>query len=84
LVAHDPPRDGSDVLSQADSLHPVAGWYPTSQWQAGEIVRDCYVIDVPAGSAPVAVRVALYRVGDSGDIVNSPWLSLPVPANQVQ
>ena len=81
LVAHDPPRDGSDVLRQADSLHPIAGWYPTSRWQMGEIVRDCYAIDVPPGSAPVGVRVALYRVDESGSIVNSTWLTLPTPTD---
>jgi hypothetical protein len=81
LVAHTPPRDGTDILSQADSRHPVAGWYPTSQWQAGEIVRDSYVIDVPEGSTPAAVLVGLYRVEDLGDAVNSPWLSLPVPVD---
>jgi hypothetical protein len=78
LVAHDPPRGAEDVLSQADQAHPVYGWYPVSRWHAGEIVRDHYLVEVPDGAEPRAVRVALYRVNGSGSFVNSPWLSLPV------
>jgi hypothetical protein len=79
LVAHDPPQGSADILTQADSVHPVDGWYPTSRWSEGEIVRDHYAIPVPAGSEPVAVRVALYRTDPHAGFVNSPWLSLPVP-----
>jgi hypothetical protein len=78
LVAHDPPRGAEDVLSQADQAHPVYGWYPISRWRAGEIVRDHYLVEVPDGAEPRAVRVALYRADGSGGFVNSPWLSLPV------
>jgi len=34
----------ADIVSQSDSLHPVYGWYPTSRWVAGEVVRDDYAI----------------------------------------
>jgi hypothetical protein len=78
LVAHDPPRGAEDILSQADQAHPVYGWYPISRWHAGEIVRDHYLVEVPDGAEPRAVRVALYRANGSGGFVNSPWLSLPV------
>jgi hypothetical protein len=81
LVAHDPPRGSEDVLAQADSSHPVYGWYPTSRWSSGEIVRDDYRIvvpEVPEGVSPRAVRVALYYVNDAGEFVNSPWLSVPI------
>ncbi len=81
LVAHDPPQGPADILTQADSVHPVDGWYPTSRWSAGEIVRDHYAIPVPAGSEPVSVRVALYRTDPQAGFVNSPWLSLPIPAH---
>lgn len=80
LVAFDPPRGPEDILSQADQQHPVEGWYPTSRWTAGEIVTDHYLIDVPAGSQPVAVRVGMYRQQPDGSFENSPWLSLPIPA----
>jgi len=78
LVAHDPPRGAEDSLSQADQAHPVYGWYPISRWHAGEIVRDHYLVEVPDGAEPRAVRVALYRADGSGGFVNSPWLSLSV------
>jgi hypothetical protein len=78
LVTRDPPRGSEDVLFQADRLHPVYAWYPTSRWRAGEVVRDHYVVEVPDGAQPQAVRIALYRTEDSGSFINSPWLSLPL------
>jgi len=79
LVAHEPPRDGGDILAQADTVHPIDGWYPTSRWSRGEIVRDSHSLRVPEGSAPVALRIALYRTDPKAGFVNSPWLSLPLP-----
>jgi hypothetical protein len=79
LVAHDPPRSGEDVLTQSDSAHPVMGWYPTSRWNEGEVVRGDYLLHVPSGASPVAVRVGMYRRDENGAFVNTPWLSLPVP-----
>jgi hypothetical protein len=79
LVAHDPPRGGEDVLAQSDSVHPVMGWYPTSQWEEGEVVRDDYLLNVPSGTSPVAVRVGMYRVDGSGAFVNTEWLLLSLP-----
>jgi hypothetical protein len=80
LVAHDPPRSPGEILTQADKVHPVDGWYPTSRWSPGEIVCDRHAIPVPEGSEPVALRVALYRTDAQAGFVNSPWLSLPLPA----
>jgi hypothetical protein len=79
LVALDPPQGSEDILDQADLTHPVENWYPTGQWSLGEVVRDDHVLDVPAGSSPVAVRIAMYQVDGSGAFVNTEWLSLPVP-----
>jgi len=78
LVARDPPESAQDVLSQADSLNPVGGWYPTSLWAMGEVVRDDYTLAVPSGAIPVAVRVAMYQLEEGGGFVNTDWLSLPV------
>jgi hypothetical protein len=81
LVAHDPPRGPEDIVAQADSSHPVYGWYPTSRWSSGEIVRDDYRIALPevvGDVQPRALRVALYYVNDAGEFVNSPWLSVPI------
>ncbi len=79
LVSVDPPAGPADILTQADRAHPVDGWYPTTRWRAEEIVRDAYLLPVPAGSAPVAVRVAMYRSDPAAGFVNTPWLSLPIP-----
>lgn len=79
LVAVDPPSGPADILTQADRAHPVDGWYPTTRWRPGEIVRDSYLLPVPAGSAPAAVRVAMYRTDPAAGFLNTPWLSLPVP-----
>jgi hypothetical protein len=79
LVAHNPPQGEEDLLAQSDAVHPVMGWYPTSRWKAGEVVRDDYLLHVPSGSFPVAVRVGMYRVDESGAFVNTEWLSLPIP-----
>lgn len=78
LVAQDPPQGAHDLLDQADAPHPVGGWYPTSLWMTGEIVRDDYVLNVPS-STPVAVRIAMYQVDANGAFVNTEWLSLPIP-----
>jgi hypothetical protein len=79
LVASDPPRSGEDVLAQADRAHPVYGFYPTSRWRAGEVVRDQYTISLPEGANPQAVRIGMYYVDEDGAFVNTRWLSAPVP-----
>ena len=38
-------------LAQADAP-PVAGWYPTSLWSAGELVRDRHTFTLPADFPP--------------------------------
>lgn len=45
---------------------PLAGRYPTSQWQPGELVRDRHALAVPDGLAPGTYRliVGLYRADD--------------------
>lgn len=79
LLAHDPPTGPADILSQADHAHPVDGWYPTTRWRPGEIVRDAYLLAVPPGSAPVGIRVAMYRNDPAAGFVNTPWLSILLP-----
>jgi hypothetical protein len=79
LVTQDPPTAPEHVIAQADSAHPVDGWYPTSGWAKGEVVRDIYSLTVPPGSKPVAVQVSMYQVLADGQFQNSQWLSIPVP-----
>ncbi len=78
LLRREPPRDAGDVVAQADAQHPVGGWYPTSCWRAGEIVRDDYVLSIPEDSEPVGVRVGMYRMDDEGQFLNTEWLFLPL------
>jgi hypothetical protein len=80
LVAQDPPTAPEHVLAQADSAHPVDGWYPTSRWVKGEVVRDVYSLTASPGSKPVAVQIGMYQVLPDGQFQNSKWLSIPVPA----
>jgi hypothetical protein len=54
------------VIAQLDSSHPVAGYYPTTHWTAGEIVRDDYALSTPAGSAFDRISIILYRPTLSG------------------
>lgn len=79
LVAVDPPQSEADLLDQADRSDPVENWYPTTSWRPGEIVRDRYLLTVPDGGNPVAIRIAMYRSDPAAGFVNSPWLSLPLP-----
>ncbi|MBI1800931.1 MAG: DUF2723 domain-containing protein [Chloroflexi bacterium] len=58
------PLNGGQLLNAEgqpiviDSLHPVGGFYPTTRWLTGEIVRDDYAL--PAEGAEQA-RVVVYR-----------------------
>jgi hypothetical protein len=79
LVSQDPPTAPEQVIAQADNAHPVDGWYPTSRWVKGEVVRDIYSLTAPPGSKPVAVQISMYQVLADGQFQNSQWLSIPVP-----
>lgn len=74
LVARHPPTGPEDVLAQADMQHPVYGWYPTSRWLAGEIVRDDLTLPIPSGARPAGVCLGMYRQADDGSFLNTPWL----------
>jgi hypothetical protein len=78
LVQYDPPRSQEDVLAQADRSHPVAGWYPTSRWDKGEVIRDEYLIQIPTGGDIESIRIGMYRQAADGSFINSDWLSLKV------
>jgi len=59
-----------DIIAQVDSQSPVYGWYPTSQWQAGEIVREDYELVVPPGKIPHLLEVGLYTRDADGAFHN--------------
>jgi hypothetical protein len=49
-----------DIIAQADSENPVYGWYPTTKWGAGEIVREDYRLIMPPGKTPRLLAIGLY------------------------
>lgn len=54
---------GGELL-QEDRAHPVWGWYPTSRWLPGEVVRDDYLI--PARLLYDGLMVLVYWRTDGG------------------
>lgn len=59
-----------DMIAQADSQNPVYGWYPTTKWGAGEIVREDYRLDVPPGKTPRLLAVGMYTRDAAGAFHN--------------
>jgi hypothetical protein len=76
LVSRVPAEGADDVLAQADSRHPVEGWYPTTDWVAGQVVQDVYRLKASTETAPLAVRVTVYHMDEDGAFVNGEWLTL--------
>ncbi len=66
---------GGQLVAQADGP-PLDGWYPTSQWAAGEWVTDAHAFPLPAGVPPGDYRLVagLYdpatgaRLGNETDL----------------
>ena len=67
LSHHPAITTGDDILAQSDSAAPVYGFYPTTRWSAGEIVREDYTVPLPDERRPILLRVGLYtRTADGG------------------
>ncbi|HZY41538.1 MAG TPA: DUF2723 domain-containing protein, partial [Anaerolineae bacterium] len=58
------------IVAQADSSAPVQGWYPTTLWSAGEIVRDDHLIAPPTDRPAKIVVVGLYIQDEVGRFIN--------------
>lgn len=60
--------EAGEQVWQYDTQHPVLGMYPTSRWQAGEVVQDYYEVDVAPALPPGRYRwaVVLYRQAADG------------------
>lgn len=58
------------VQAQRDS-DPVFGYYPTDQWQAGELIADMHCLRLPPGLAPGAydLLVGIYDPDDGQRLV---------------
>jgi hypothetical protein len=76
LVSVDPPAGPQDVLAQADSLHPVEGWYPTTRWTAGQVIQDMYRLTPTLEGEPVAIRITAYYVDENEQFINGEWFTL--------
>lgn len=61
-----------DILAQGDRSAPVWGFYPTSEWEVGEVVLDSYrvAVDMDAARVPDRVVVGLFTVTDEGTFEN--------------
>jgi len=59
-----------DIVAQVDASAPVHGWYPTSLWSPGEIVRDDYVIAPSSDRTAKTIEVSLYTQDASGNFQN--------------
>ncbi|MFN8474643.1 MAG: DUF2723 domain-containing protein [Anaerolineae bacterium] len=68
------------IIAQADRSAPVDGWYPTSRWSAGEIVRDDYVVAVPEGRDARLISVGLYTSDGAGGFQNLGVVDIPLPS----
>jgi hypothetical protein len=55
-----------DIIAQQDSRLPVYGWYPTSRWTPGEVVREDYRISLPDGRTPTQAVVSMYTYDPAG------------------
>jgi len=60
--------DRADVLAQADSSHPAAGFHATSSWLPGEQVRDVY--GLPRLDGAQMVVFGMYTQDGTGAFVN--------------
>ena len=69
-----------DMIAQADSQNPVYGWYPTTKWGAGEIVREDYELTVPPGKTPKLISVGMYTRDAAGAFHDLGVVNLPFDA----
>jgi hypothetical protein len=67
-----------DMIAQADSQNPVYGWYPTTKWSAGEIVREDYELAVPPGKTPRLISVGMYTRDAAGAFHNLSVMNIPL------
>jgi hypothetical protein len=62
--AGDTVRRGDQVVAQ--DHQPVWNAYPFERWSAGEVVRDDFVLELPADAEPDGLVVLLYRATAAG------------------
>lgn len=67
-----------DIIAQQDSAAPVYGWYPTSQWQAGEVVREDYRLQLPPNKQARSLTAGMYTRLSDGAFQNLGQVVIPV------
>jgi hypothetical protein len=84
LTDQDEVTSPGDIIAQVDSQSPVYGWYPTSQWQAGEVVREDYELIVPPDQVTrlsqlgdLRLAVGMYTQDNAGIFHNLGVASFP-------
>ncbi|HET7376528.1 MAG TPA: hypothetical protein VFK30_07460, partial [Anaerolineae bacterium] len=66
------------IVAQADTNAPVYGWYPTTLWSPGEIIRDDHIITAPADRRPTLAAVGLYYQDEAGAFHNLGQKIIPI------
>ena len=65
-----PLVNGQLIVSNGEAViqdhQPVWGFYPTSRWQPGSVVRDVYALSLPAEVTPDAIQIVVYKATDTG------------------
>ncbi len=58
--------DGSGTIIAQQDDQPQRGTYPTSFWDAGELIADEYALAIPSDAPPsdYRIEVGIYRAGD--------------------
>ncbi len=59
--------DGGGTVLAARRVQPVAKWFPTSRWQAGDVLKGCYDLPLPLDTPPghYHIRLTIYAAGGS-------------------
>lgn len=74
LVSAHPPDQTTDIVDQVNFAHPVEGWYPTTRWQAGQVVQDVYRLSRAANRHPVSIRITAVSTDEDGQRTEGQWL----------
>jgi len=74
---------GDNTVAQKDNP-PVDGFYPTTKWEVGEIVRDQYDLVIPfdAPSGEYRLEVGMY-LAETGERLNVLKDGVPLPDNRI-
>jgi hypothetical protein len=63
-------RRAEDLVAQSDQSAPVYGWYPTTGWSSGEVVREDHVVTWTSRREPRLIRVGMYYRDADGAFVH--------------